>query len=194
MQPAEESPSCHREAPDKPPCTLGALAAIIRRNAPVLYLHDQEAYLPSGVEWYLERATLVARTGERMPLAGGGTAPQDRLPLNHGAWPLADDRVADYWLEEGGFSELLRLRKERNGVTCFYRGRRFASMLDAEGVNVMLDEHRMRAALAEWPAWCRPERFGGRLAAVHILLEHADPTAVRELLTEALSVSIGIGR
>ena len=65
------------------------------------------------------------------------------------------------------------------------RGRRFASMLDAQGVNVMLDEHQMRAALAEWPAWCRPERFGGRLAAVHILLEHADPTAVRELLTEA---------
>jgi hypothetical protein len=75
---------------------------------------------------------------------------------------------------------------EHGGCPSFrVHGKRFASMLDADGVNIVLDEHQMRIALHEWPDWCRPALFGGRLVAVRVLLEQADPAVVEGLLTQA---------
>lgn len=75
---------------------------------------------------------------------------------------------------------------EHGGCPSFrVHGKRFASMLDADGVNIALDEHHMHIALNEWPHWCRPELFGHRLVAVRVLLKHADPLVVKDLLTQA---------
>ncbi len=75
---------------------------------------------------------------------------------------------------------------EHGGCPSFrVHGKRFASMLDADGVNIALDEHQMRITLNEWRAWCRPELFGDRLVAVRVLLKHADPAVVEDLLRQA---------
>jgi hypothetical protein len=75
---------------------------------------------------------------------------------------------------------------EHGGCPSFrVHGKRFASMLDADGVNIALDEHHMHIALNEWPHWCRPELFGHRLVAVRVLLKHADPLVVKDMLTQA---------
>ncbi len=75
---------------------------------------------------------------------------------------------------------------EHGGCPSFrIHGKRFASMLDTEGVNIALDEHQTRITLNEWPHWCRPELFGGRLVAVRVLLKHADPAVVEDLLRQA---------
>lgn len=78
--------------------TLQEISDLVRRTAPTLYLHDEERYMPSSVEWYLERVTQVSRSGERVALGGDGRPPQDRLVTYPGPWPFTGD-VADYWLE-----------------------------------------------------------------------------------------------
>jgi hypothetical protein len=75
---------------------------------------------------------------------------------------------------------------EHGGRPAFrVRGKRFASVLGADGVNLMLDEHAIRVAAAEWPAWCVPQTFGDRLAALRVLLPEADPAVVEHLVTAA---------
>lgn len=79
------------------PYTLDEIKALVRRTAPVWYIHDDEEYLPSSIDWYLDRATLVAKTGTRTVLADGGSKPEDKLVQNN-VWPFTGDS-ADYWLE-----------------------------------------------------------------------------------------------
>jgi hypothetical protein len=56
---------------------------------------------------------------------------------------------------------------EHGGLPSFrVNGRRFASMLDDDGVNPAPGEESIRAAVAEWPQVCREERFGRRPVAV----------------------------
>jgi hypothetical protein len=75
---------------------------------------------------------------------------------------------------------------EHGGLPSFrVRGRRFASMLDTDGVNLALSGDAIRAAVAEWPEACREERFGRRVVAVRVDFRELDDDAVRELLTEA---------
>ncbi|HTD87919.1 MAG TPA: Vps62-related protein, partial [Candidatus Binatia bacterium] len=42
------------------PRLLAKYACIIDKSGPIVYLHPAEIYLPSSVDWFLERATLVA--------------------------------------------------------------------------------------------------------------------------------------
>jgi hypothetical protein len=75
---------------------------------------------------------------------------------------------------------------DHGGLPSFrVRGKRFASMLDRDGVNLMPGEEAIRAAVAEWPQWCREEWFGKRLAAVRIEFASMDPAIVEELVGDA---------
>jgi hypothetical protein len=65
------------------------------------------------------------------------------------------------------------------------RGKRFATMLDEQGVNLMLDEEGIEAAVACWPGACRPRLFGGRIIAVRVDYASMPEQAVRDLLEEA---------
>lgn len=75
---------------------------------------------------------------------------------------------------------------DHGGLPAFrVRGRRFASMLDGDGVNLMLGEEAIRAAVAEWPHWCRENWFGARLASVRVAFGAIDPDLMAELVTDA---------
>jgi hypothetical protein len=65
------------------------------------------------------------------------------------------------------------------------RGRRFATMLDAEGVNLMLGEDGIRAALALWPEACREVRFGARVIAVRVAYPLLPAADVGDLVEDA---------
>jgi hypothetical protein len=64
-------------------------------------------------------------------------------------------------------------------------GRIFATLPDDEHLHVMLKENDIRAAAAEWPAWCEQKWWGKRLAAARITLRDADPAALAELVEDA---------
>ena len=68
--------------------TLAELAAMISSHGPRLYLHPDERYRPSSVEWFLQRATLRDRAGS--VYAGGNLAAE--LPSDG-----SNDGL--YWLE-----------------------------------------------------------------------------------------------
>jgi hypothetical protein len=75
---------------------------------------------------------------------------------------------------------------EHGGLPSFrVRGRRFASMLDRDGVNLSPGEHVIRAAVAQWPECCREEWFGRRLVAVRLQFASAPVAVVEELVFEA---------
>jgi hypothetical protein len=65
------------------------------------------------------------------------------------------------------------------------RGKRFATMLDDEGVNVMLGEEGILAAAASWPATCEVRHFGGRIAALRVGYPAMPEDVVADLLREA---------
>jgi hypothetical protein len=65
------------------------LLAAIARYAPVVRFHPQEQYLPSSVEWFLDRAWLCDQYG------GKAQASVANLP----ATPPADGNDHHYWLE-----------------------------------------------------------------------------------------------
>jgi hypothetical protein len=65
------------------------------------------------------------------------------------------------------------------------RGKRFATMLDDEGVNLMLGEDGIHAAVACWPDACRPRLWGSRIAALRMDYPSMPEDAVRDLLREA---------
>jgi hypothetical protein len=67
-------------------------------------------------------------------------------------------------------------------------GKIFATLWSATQLNVMLDEHGIRAAIEEAPDTCKPVHWGKRLAAVGVELERATPTLVKDLLNEAWSL------
>jgi hypothetical protein len=75
---------------------------------------------------------------------------------------------------------------EHGGLPAFrVHGRRFASMLDDDGVNLMPGDEAIHAAVAEWPDSCREERFGQRLTAVRVNFASLSRAIVEELITEA---------
>ena len=75
---------------------------------------------------------------------------------------------------------------EHGGLPAFrVRGKRFATMLDDDGVNVMLGEEGILAAVASWPEACEARHFAGRLAAVRISYRALAPDVLADLLEEA---------
>jgi hypothetical protein len=67
------------------------------------------------------------------------------------------------------------------------RGKRFATMLDDEGVNLMPGEPAIRAFTQSHPGFCTERWFGQRLAAVRLAYPSAPDGLVDELLLEAWS-------
>jgi hypothetical protein len=65
------------------------------------------------------------------------------------------------------------------------RGRRFATMLDDDGINLMLGEEGILAAAAAWPDACRPRHFAGRLAALRVDYPALPEHVVRDLIAES---------
>jgi len=64
-------------------------------------------------------------------------------------------------------------------------GRIFATLWDADHLNVMLEPSRIEARAGEQLGRCEPVRWGRRLAALRIDLRHASPALVARLLEEA---------
>ena len=78
---------------------------------------------------------------------------------------------------------------DHGGLPAFrVHGRRFATMLDDEGINLMLGEQGIEAAVARWPDACRPVHFAGRLSSVRLAHGVAAPETVAELVVEAWAV------
>jgi hypothetical protein len=75
---------------------------------------------------------------------------------------------------------------DHGGLPAFrVRGKRFATMLDEDGVNLMPGEAAIRMAVATWPGACAERWFAKRLAAVRVALGAADDDVVEELVMEA---------
>jgi hypothetical protein len=64
-------------------------------------------------------------------------------------------------------------------------GRIFATLWDAEHMNVMLDEAGILTAVQRHPEICAEVRWGKRLAAVRVTLTDADPSLLGDLLMDA---------
>lgn len=64
-------------------------------------------------------------------------------------------------------------------------GRIFATLWDADHVNVMLDEAGIRTAVEHDPGSCEEVWWGRRLAAVRLDLRSADTDVLAELLADA---------
>lgn len=75
---------------------------------------------------------------------------------------------------------------EHGGLPAFrVRGKRFATMLDASGINLMPGDELIRAWATQWPDACTERWFAGRRAAVHVAFGLLDDDILRELLTES---------
>ena len=73
------------------PLSLAQIAELIRRHAPIIYFHPEEAYFPSSIEWYLARAVLV-------DAADGAVVLRHPAPTDLPPGPL-DPAVPDaFWL------------------------------------------------------------------------------------------------
>ena len=73
------------------PLSLAQIAELIRRHAPIIYFHPEEAYFPSSIEWYLARAVLV-------DAADGAFVLRHPVPADLPPGPL-DPAVPDaFWL------------------------------------------------------------------------------------------------
>jgi hypothetical protein len=64
-------------------------------------------------------------------------------------------------------------------------GRIFATLWDAEHMNVMLDEPGIRTAVQAHPGACSEAMWGKRLAAVRVELPIVEPGLLGELLADA---------
>jgi hypothetical protein len=64
-------------------------------------------------------------------------------------------------------------------------GKIFATLWDAEHVNVMLDEDGIRTAVQAHPDCCAECWWGTRLAAVQVVFAAASEDLLGELLTDA---------
>jgi len=65
-------------------------------------------------------------------------------------------------------------------------GKIFATALpEGDTLNVMLDEHHVRVAIAEDPHSCEELWWGKKLSGVRVILADADPALVRKLLDDA---------
>jgi hypothetical protein len=67
------------------------------------------------------------------------------------------------------------------------RGKRFATMLDEEGVNLMPGEPAIRALTQQYPRFCTERWWGKRLAAVRVAFGAMPAELLEELVLEAWS-------
>ena len=77
---------------------------------------------------------------------------------------------------------------DHGGLPAFrVRGKRFATMLDAESstVHLMLGEAGIREAAAAWPEHCSERWFAGRLSSAQVEFSDIEPALLRELITDA---------
>lgn len=78
------------------------------------------------------------------------------------------------------------LEQDHHGIPSWrVRGKIFATVPDREHLRVMVDEHDIRAAVAENPAACEEFWWGSRLACVVVDLRSAPREIVVELLRDA---------
>ena len=75
---------------------------------------------------------------------------------------------------------------DHGGLPAFrVAGKRFASMLDADGMNLMPGEEAIRAAAALWPTPCYERFFAGRLTSVGVSFAALDDGVAEELIYDA---------
>jgi hypothetical protein len=67
-------------------------------------------------------------------------------------------------------------------------GRIFATLWDAEHMNVMVEHDGILTAVQDQPEICEEVWWGKRLAAVRVALERADEELLGELLSDAWEV------
>ncbi|MDQ2723338.1 MAG: MmcQ/YjbR family DNA-binding protein [Actinomycetota bacterium] len=78
------------------------------------------------------------------------------------------------------------VERDHHGMPSFrVRGKIYATVPDDEHVRIMLDEHEIRAAVAENPQTCVELYWGERLSCVVVTLDAASPELLQELITEA---------
>jgi hypothetical protein len=82
---------------------------------------------------------------------------------------------------------LPEVEEYEHGDRAAFRIRRagFATMLDADGVNLMPGEDGIRAAVAGWPDACEELHVAGRLAAVRVSSPRLPEDVFAPLLEEA---------
>ena len=84
------------------------------------------------------------------------------------------------------------VEQDHHGRPSFRVARKiFATLWDAEHMNVMLDEDGIRTAVSAWPGLCEEVWWGKRLAAVRITLASADEAFLAELLGDAWEAKSG---
>ncbi|MBO0841392.1 MAG: MmcQ/YjbR family DNA-binding protein [Sciscionella sp.] len=78
------------------------------------------------------------------------------------------------------------VEQDHHGFPSFrVTGKIFATMPDAEHLNVMIAADDVDVAVAENAESCEQLRWGARIAGVRVTLSAADEDTVRELLTDA---------
>lgn len=78
------------------------------------------------------------------------------------------------------------VEQDHHGRPSFRVSKRiFATLWDAEHMNVMLDEPGIRTAIADHPEICQEVWWGKRLAAVRVDLNTVERALLEELLTDA---------
>ena len=78
------------------------------------------------------------------------------------------------------------IEQDHHGRPSFrVRGRIFATLWDAEHMNVMVDEPGIHTAVQAHPETCAEMWWGKRLAAVQVDLRRANDELLLELLTDA---------
>jgi hypothetical protein len=78
------------------------------------------------------------------------------------------------------------VEQDHHGRPSFRVAKRiFATLWDAEHVNVMVDEPGILTAVEEHPEICQEVWWGKRLAAVRVDLSRADQGLLEELLEDA---------
>jgi hypothetical protein len=74
--------------------------------------------------------------------------------------------------------------EDHHGMPSFrIRGKIFATVPDDEHVRIMVDEHEIRAAVAEHPGACAELYWGKRLSCVVVELSRASGRLVDDLLS-----------
>ncbi len=75
---------------------------------------------------------------------------------------------------------------EHGGLPAFrVKGKRFASMLDDTGINLMLGEEGIHAAAAEWPDHCTILLHGQRVSAIRVDHTGLEPDLIQELIMDS---------
>jgi len=80
MKAAQSTLTCNVNVPNLPQLTAAKLDELVKKFAPLVYLHPDEQYKMCSPEWFLDRTSLVASNGSRQPasvLTQAGGVPAD---------------------------------------------------------------------------------------------------------------------